>query len=541
MNDEIRKAIDAGFKEKDLGLIAWDSDALFINTPIDYRDEKPMIGAYFPMHKTIQVRNRTTKVVENKEVIQFCPVLIVNDAGQRTYFEIKDQTVSNYRVRSVHADAQRWELTDIRKWLLGQADEWDFLTIYKTIYSKLDDLFEFSDDREKDLVVCWIIGTYFHRQFNTYPYLFLNGTKQVGKTKLLQFLHQLCFNAVFTLNQTPANLFRMTQELFPTFLLDETEKFGKKEESDYRTLLLCRYKRGATIYRQEDHKKDGVVSKISKRFEVYGPTALANISGLDDVLEDRVIPITLIRSKNRHILNSKIDEFSSEWSQIRSQLYFLYLKLGKLDESKYNRQEIVIDQMTDESSFNNTPDEMMIMTKESIYDESIRQTAKIRGVLENIVSSVISSQLNIFNESVSGRSKELWHPLMTVAGYAGEPTLTNLLKLAVDKTNEKIFNTADLTEEGIVLAGTWEFLKTHSAMSYHLKDITSEVNISLEKVEGDQVQHLKPREVMTILKRMGFRRAGKDSLGVLVEVSKEQVLERAERLGIKLVEESHVV
>jgi hypothetical protein len=538
MTDDYKEALDKADKELNLNGVAWESNSLFINAPIDYRDNCPMLGTYLPLHKTIQVRNRLTKQFEPKDIIQFCPVILTTNGTERKYIEILDGQANGYRVRSVHADSERFDLQAIKDWLMGENEEWTFEKIYLTIRNKLSLLFEFGDEREKDLIVCWIIGTYFHRQFNTYPYLFINGTKQVGKTKLLTFLYHTCFNAVFTLSQTPANLFRMTQELFPTFLLDETEKFGKKDENDYRSLLLSRYKKGASIYRQEDTKKDGVVSKTSKRFEVYGPTALANISGLDDVLEDRVIGITLIRSKNKAILNSKIDEFSSEWSLLRAQLYFLYLKTGKLTETLSNNQPIATDQMTDYTVKNNTPDDMMMMMINDDNDDMLSSPTIISGESGNIVSSVISSPLNIFNANVSGRSRELWYPLITVASYNGKTTVQSLLDLAVVKTNEKSIMSNDLNDEGMVLSGLWTFLKTHSALAYYLKDITTEVDIAQEKIEGniDQREKFKPRQVMTILKRMGFKRAGKDAEGVKVLATKEQVLEIAERLGIVLEE-----
>ena len=42
------------------------------------------------------------------------------------------------------------------------------------------------DERYYSLVSVWIIGTYFHKQFPSYPYLFFNAMKGSGKTRMLK-------------------------------------------------------------------------------------------------------------------------------------------------------------------------------------------------------------------------------------------------------------------------------------------------------------------------------------------------------------------
>lgn len=542
----------------DLAEVEWDTNATTIHGPIDFKDGKPMVGTYLPMRKVVMVRNKDTRKLEPTEKIVFSPCILYRDGEKKGYWEIDEENANGYRVKTLHADAERFSLHGIRSWLANETNEWEFNKIYDTIRTELTKYFEFSDTREYDLVTCWIIGTYFHRQFNTFPYLFFNGTKQCGKTKLLGFLSLTAFNAVMTLNQTPANLFRMTQELFPTFLLDETEKIAKKEENDYRSLLLSRYKKGATIFRQEEQRKGGVTSRVSKRFEVYGPTALANIAGLDDVLEDRAIGITLIRSKNSDIINSEIDFFSVDWQVIRDQLYFCYLREGELLNQLRNHHQSVSDDNGDDTIYIEPPDVMMINTINTTYDDMPSSPPIcVGGSLPIIVISSLSSlnpnktienggkpqnddkkpmisrdsPYNIFNEKVRSRSRELWSPIVSVATYRGKETLNAILSLAVEKTLFRTATSNDTNEEGVVLFSLNQWLKTRLGTNVHLKEVTEEVNVYWAKNEGEG-NCLKPREVMTILKRLGINRTGKDAEGVKISFDDAKVTELCERLGI---------
>jgi hypothetical protein len=102
--------------------------------------------------------------------------------------------------------------------------------------------------------------------------------------------------------------------------MDETEKLQNPErEIDFRNMLYAGYKRGALVYRT--HKD----TLKPEPFEVYSPKALANIRGIEDVLEDRCITIILKRGKNLDIVNREIPLESEVWQQIRDMLYIFYL------------------------------------------------------------------------------------------------------------------------------------------------------------------------------------------------------------------------
>jgi len=213
----------------------------------------------------------------------------------------------------------RWSLKSIEAWLNGKAlvnpEE-----LYIAVKTGFKNYIEFEEPIIYDFLTLWTIGTYFFHMFNSYPYLYIGGTKQSGKTKLLTLLSLLCHNAIFSNNISTSSAFRLVQSGRCTLLMDETEKLRNPErEIDFRNMLYAGYKKGALVYRT--HKD----TLKPEPFEVYSPKALANIQGLEDVLEDRCISIILKRGKNLDVVNREIPLESELWQQTRDMLYMFYL------------------------------------------------------------------------------------------------------------------------------------------------------------------------------------------------------------------------
>jgi len=115
----------------------------------------------------------------------------------------------------------------------------------------------------------------------------------------------------FSGNLSTSSMFRLIQNSRCTLLIDETEKLANPERAqDFRGLLLCGYKKGEFVFRAEKTRKDRYKPES---FEVYSPKMLANIRGLEDVLEDRCITIIMKRAKNPRILNAEINLNDPIW------------------------------------------------------------------------------------------------------------------------------------------------------------------------------------------------------------------------------------
>lgn len=257
-----------------------------IGSILDKTDQKRVayVGAWMPakrIHKTGKKRITPTEelcVVLSDKRLLLAEEKVLND--QAMILSYKPIKAPN-----------RWSLPGIRDFLHETEVKVNPSEIYKAIKQKLMEYIELPDQRHYDLLTIWIIGTYFHHFFNSYPYLHIHGVKKSGKTKVLTIASCLAFNAILSNNMSPSTIFRLIQNAKSTLLIDETEKLNDpKRAQEFRCILLSGYKPGPLVYRTERNVKD---RNVPQGFEVYAPKMLANIRGLDDVLEDRCITITI--------------------------------------------------------------------------------------------------------------------------------------------------------------------------------------------------------------------------------------------------------
>ena len=180
------------------------------------------------------------------------------------------------------------------------------LTAYKNI---IDVLKEYVDLREEyyNIVALWIIGTYFHKKFPSFPYLYFNAMKGSGKTRTINLITCLSKEGSVQNSMTEAVLFRTTG----TLAIDEFEGVSKKGSENLRELLNSAYKKGVKVKRMRQKKTDEGIRMEVEEFDVYRPIVLANIWGMENVLSDRCISVILERSSRKEIINL-IEIFTDE-------------------------------------------------------------------------------------------------------------------------------------------------------------------------------------------------------------------------------------
>jgi len=174
--------------------------------------------------------------------------------------------------------------------------------------------------------------------------------------------------------------------------MDETEKLRSAErEEEFRACLLNGYVKGLTATRT--HKD----TLIPEEFEVYSPKAIANIQGLENVLEDRCITFIMKRALNKEISNREVDIQAEEWQRLRDQLYPLLFTYWREVKETYDN-------------------------------------------LEN-------------EDGIGGREWQLWRPILALAKFFGEETYKQMKDLASEKIKEKA--SEDVAEIGeVILAET---------------------------------------------------------------------------------------
>lgn len=187
-----------------------------------------------------------------------------------------------------------------------EKDKNNLIEIYRTIIDVLKYYVDL-DERYYSLISIWIIGTYFHKEFPTYPYLFFNAMKGSGKSRLLRLITYLSKDGCMLNSLTEAVLFRTTG----TLGIDEFEGLNRKGKENLSELLNSAYKKGIKVKRMKKVKTFAGEEQQVEEFDVYRPICIANISGMDNVLNDRCITIILNRSNNPLVIK-KVELFETD-------------------------------------------------------------------------------------------------------------------------------------------------------------------------------------------------------------------------------------
>ncbi|MBU3904998.1 MAG: hypothetical protein KJ906_02535 [Nanoarchaeota archaeon] len=423
-----------------------------IHAALDF-NEQAYIGIYLPCKS------------KDEEISNLC--IITDD------HEIMPVTESNLKsadliIESVTETESRWSLDSINDYIISKSST--STDIFNRIREQYTKYIDFPEEDAYDFFSLWVIGTYLHPLFNSYPYLYTGGIKESGKSKLLYTTFCMTFNSIFSGNMSASAIFRLIQGNRCTLLIDETENLSNPERAmEFRTILLNGYKSGSKIYRVESNKAKQF--KVIP-FEPYSPKIIANIRGLEDVLESRCIPFILKRTMNKLIGNVEINEKDKIWQEIRNDLYVFTLTNWKDIKETYD---------------------------------------------------------NLKNETdLSNRQWELWKPIFSIAYFIDIDLYDKMKILAQNKSKEQ--QTENTTETGeYILVETLTQLVT-SDNYYRIKDIHQKV---IEQFDSEQ-RWLTSTWIGRALRRLGFSEKRRIGGRTEIKLNVDDVINMAERLGIPL-------
>jgi len=429
-----------------------------------------------------------------------------------------------------------WELPFVREYLAGNKACLDdlLLDILKEWHTYID----FPDEREYVLHALWDIASYFHFIFKTFPYLYVGGIKRTGKTKCLTLHSCFALNAFFSNNMSTSSIFRLIQNARGTLLIDETEKLRNPDRAlDFRSILLAGYKKGAVVYRIEKSKKDQLVPES---FEIYSPKILANISGIEDVMEDRTIPSIMKRGKTRQIINREIDVADSRWSEYRNKLYQFFLTYWKEVSELYKKMAKIseLSELSEHSELTGTNYKKASELSEhtGAYNKEVSELTS-----ERTGSNYTKADLDL----LSARELELWNPIFTMARFfdslisdkkkqllsvsslSSLHSLSSLMiGLAIDKTKQKI--TEDITETGEVILAQVLVQLVKEDVYYKVKDLRDAVTSQFD----EEQKWVTTRWVGNALRRLGFKEKRRVGTGYEYKLTISEVEDLAERLNL---------
>ena len=302
-------------------------------------------------------------------------------------------------------------------------------------YEEIQDILKYYMDiseKQSKLDAIWVIGTYFHQKFETYPFLFFNAMRGSGKTRMLKLISHLSANGDGGVlnNITEAVLFRHPKGHI--MCLDEIESIGSKEKQTLRELLNASYKKGMRVKRMKKTRVDGQEMQVTESFEPYFPIAMANIWGIEEVLGDRSITQILEKSNNPAIIK-KLESFSDD---VRIQNIKRTLKqisdvcdVTLLKKTYITAWNSYIHQRYNNISSSSTLTTLTAQTTEDIEREEFFLKLDTSGIV--------------------GRNLELTYPLLIISKMISEDTFEELLKIikeiVLEKKDEEYSNSKDVS------------------------------------------------------------------------------------------------
>jgi hypothetical protein len=264
-------------------------------------------------------------VVANKGNIQTVDTEFFTDANKLYFFD--------KRGRKLVRIEEKWSVLGLKQFLSMYAQLQPTTASPKELFNEIIKLAKRYIELEKEidyyLLVGWIIGTYFYPIFYAYPFIHIKAPKRSGKSQTLNFLSQLCFNAVKAIPSLPA-LSDTVDSLRGTYLIDQADALLRKGNEELLDILSDSYKKGGGKRRVINFDKRR--GREVLEFETYSPKVFASIKELPEDLRDRCFMIPLIRSQRNF---PDPDDENENWPKIRGEIYKLLITNYEVVGSTY--------------------------------------------------------------------------------------------------------------------------------------------------------------------------------------------------------------
>ena len=212
--------------------------------------------------------------------------------------ELASRGLRRVREDQVPTDTARWATApdipnSVHAFLQGTAAV-DPLGLFCQIEELFRTYLDYTNPLYYPFMALWCMGSYVFMLFESFPYVFLSGTKRTGKTRTIEVAAPLCFNSVMSASISDAAMFRTTESDRGTVFHDEAARYHGRQRGDVSERLEIfnsGYKRSGAVLRCVGD------NNVPTRFSTYSPKLLANVEGLDSTAADRTITLNLLRTR----------------------------------------------------------------------------------------------------------------------------------------------------------------------------------------------------------------------------------------------------
>lgn len=210
--------------------------------------------------------------------------------------------------------------------------------IYRDLHRTFTNFLWHPDLSLATILSLWTMESYVFMIFDSIGYLAAVGTKRTGKTRMLELLGEVAFNAIKLGGQSDAYTFRKIENDRVTLLMDEADRLARQAKAGGSNIiehLRDGYKRtGQTgLCEGEAHRPT--------EFSTYSMKAFANVEGVEEMLGDRVIVLLPERKPlDEPVARLLMRRERSSFQLLRNKLYVWALTHAKQIHDAYVNLEI---------------------------------------------------------------------------------------------------------------------------------------------------------------------------------------------------------
>lgn len=354
-----------------------------------------------------------------------------------------------------------WRKEGIKQFIdsKGQPHIDPYTEVYEPIRTILDDNIDFHNPLDSSVLATWVMGTYLLPIFDAYPYILLSGTRGAGKTKTLEIISRLAFNAELTSNATPSSIFRIIEANQSTILIDEGEMLSSRDDSlELRLILNAGYRRNNPVSRT--HKETHEV----QWFNVYSPKMIAAINPPNQTLRSRCLQIVMVRTGNKEKGNRRINESTTHWPTMR----------------------------------------------DALYRYALQCMAEVKEIMEH------DKDINI----LQCRQNELWAPLLAVAKHLNLYVTSTVFDELKQRALEEDLDDSTLDDWHKAVLQVLDTIVDFKR-SYTIKEIKVGISTYIEDIE--ELKRITSRWIGSALARFGLKRGKRREDGNTYTISREEV------------------
>jgi len=216
---------------------------------------------------------------------------------------------------------ETWQPESCQAWLKGAVAP-NVGRLFTDIVEQMDRYIYVPESRREEelsLLGLWVMLSYSYRAWPAIPYLYLNGPPGSGKSRILDVLKRQVFRPISSSNATAAAVFHWLDIRGGTLLLDEAERLGgaSQDTEQLMSILLSGYQQEMPALR------------VARRFDVFGPKALACIGNIHKPLLSRCICIDTVKApEDADQIQRQVSEDVATWMCLRNDLHASALSNG---------------------------------------------------------------------------------------------------------------------------------------------------------------------------------------------------------------------